>query len=354
MIQAEDFAKLFIKNTPLIDTRSPLEFAQGSFPFAKNLPLMSDKQRELVGICYKNQGQQSALDLGHKLVQGQLKQARLEAWLQFIKNNPHGALFCFRGGLRSQISQKWIFDSCGINYPRITGGYKALRRFLLNETESIISTITPLVLGGQTGCGKTLLLKKITQKVDLEGLANHRGSAFGGQITPQPSQIDFENALAIALIKRQNASFLAFEDEGKNIGALNVPPAVQSATSAADLIILTASLDERVEISLKAYVAEMLAGFGFADFSNYWLMSLLKIQKRLGSERHKKLHNLSQNALQLQQQTGAISGFRPIVKSLLVDYYDPMYDYQIKNKSRRIKFTGNAAEVLDYLQKFRV
>ncbi len=100
-LQAEDFAKLFSKNTPLIDTRSPLDFAQGSFPFAENLPLMRDKQRELVGICYKNQGQQQALDLGHKLVQGRLKQARLEAWLQCIKNNPHGALFCFRGGLRS-------------------------------------------------------------------------------------------------------------------------------------------------------------------------------------------------------------------------------------------------------------
>lgn len=355
LTQIDDFSQLFTGNTPLIDTRAPIEFKQGAFPHAQNLPLMSDDEREQVGTCYKQHGQQQAIALGYELVKDDVKAHRLQAWLTFIKNNPNGALYCFRGGIRSQIAQQWIFEASEVNYPRISGGYKALRLFLMNETNRIMPQMTPIVLGGQTGCGKTLLLNKITQKIDLEGLANHRGSAFGSQITSQPSQIDFENALAIMLIKQNEATFLVFEDEGKNIGTLSIPQSIQTATSSADLVVLTANLDERVQISLKAYVVDMLASFmtnsqtGFEDFSNYWLGSLSRIQKRLGGVRYKALHHLSQNALDLQQKTGDISGFHPIIESLLVDYYDPMYDYQINKKSHRIVFQGDADEVLNYI-----
>ncbi len=101
------------------------------------------------GTCYKNKGQEQAIALGHELVQGEVKQARLDAWLEFIKNNPNGALYCFRGGLRSQITQEWIYEASGVNYPRIKGGYKALRRFLIDETDLIMNKITPVVIGGQ-------------------------------------------------------------------------------------------------------------------------------------------------------------------------------------------------------------
>ena len=163
LTKIDDFTQLFIGDTPLIDTRAPIEFDQGAFPFTQSLPLMSDSERELIGTCYKNKGQEQAVALGHELVQGEIKQARLDAWLEFIKNNPNGALYCFRGGMRSQITQEWIYEASGINYPRIKGGYKALRRFLIDETDRIMGQVTPIVIGGQTGCGKTLLLDQLKE-----------------------------------------------------------------------------------------------------------------------------------------------------------------------------------------------
>ena len=352
----DDFTQLFIDDTPLIDTRAPIEFDQGAFLNTTSLPLMSNSEREQVGTCYKNKGQDKAIELGHELVSGEIKQARVDRWLEFIKNNPDGALYCFRGGLRSQITQKWIYEESGINYPRIKGGYKALRRFLIDETDRIMSNITPVVIGGQTGCGKTLLLERITQQIDLEGLANHRGSAFGNTTTKQPTQIAFENGLGVELIKKQNLPYLVFEDEGSNVGTVHIPDCVKEKTSKADLILLEASIDERIKVSMDAYVINMHKEFinqdqnnGFDKFANYWLRSLEKIQKRLGLERYKIMKNKIDYALKQYQSTNSSDGFLPIVESLLMDYYDPMYDYQIKKKEARIVFKGSADEVLEYL-----
>ena len=356
LTQIEDFSRLFTSNTPLIDTRAPIEFDQGAFPYTQSLPLMSDSEREQIGTCYKKQGQDQAIKLGHQLVQGRVKQDRLDAWLEFIKNNPNGALYCFRGGLRSQITQEWIYEASGVNYPRIKGGYKALRRFLIDETDRIMNQIVPIVIGGQTGCGKTLLLDKIEHQIDLEGLANHRGSAFGNTTTAQPTQINFENALAIELIKKQQYSHLVFEDEGSNVGTVHIPQCVQEQTSKAELILLEASVEERLEVSMDAYVINMQKDFiqqdavnGFDNFANYWLRSLEKIQRRLGLERYQAMLKLVNSALQHYKEQGEADGFYPVVEELLVGYYDPMYDYQIQKKMNRVVFKGNADEVLAYL-----
>lgn len=358
LTQITDFTKLFVNNTPLIDTRAPIEFNQGAFPCARSLPLMSDDERRSVGTCYKQQGQESAIALGHKLVSGETKDARLNAWLEFIKKNPNGALYCFRGGLRSQITQRWIYEYSGIDYPRVEGGYKALRRFLIDETCRIIGQINPIIIGGRTGCGKTLLLEKLTSSIDLEALANHRGSAFGNTTTKQPTQINFENALAIDLIKKQNFSHLLFEDEGANIGTVHIPSCVQDKTTQSDLILLTADIEKRLQVSLDAYVVTMKQGFveqdlecGFDNFSNYWLNSLDKIKKRLGLERYKHLKNQLNLALRVYQSNDSTEGFIPVIEDLLVNYYDPMYDYQIKKKENRIIFEGDANEVMHYLNE---
>lgn len=359
--QIHDFTRLFTRDTPLIDARSPIEFAQGSFPLAQNLALMSDKQRELIGICYKNHGQENAIKLGHKLICGDVKAARIQAWLRFVKSHPDGALYCFRGGLRSQIAQQWIFEASGIKYPRITGGYKAMRQFLINETQRIMDLITPSVIGGRTGAGKTLLLNKINNQIDLEGLANHRGSAFGNTTTPQPTQIDFENSLAIALIKKQNNPNLVFEDEGTNIGTIHIPQCVKNKTAKADLILLKTPLEERIKVSIDAYVINMYADFkrqdyenGFNNFANYWSKSLEKIQKRLGLERYKNLQKLLNIALNRYQIKNQEDGFYPLVRALLVDYYDPMYDYQSQKKIKSVVFQGDSAEVLEYLRERKI
>jgi tRNA 2-selenouridine synthase len=361
LTQIDDFNALVSNNTPMFDTRAPLEFAQGAFPHTQNLPLMSDDERQQIGTCYKNQGQEKAIKLGHQLVQGDIKQTRLNAWLVFIENNPNGVLYCFRGGLRSQISQEWIYAETGIDYPRLKGGYKALRRFLIDETERLMPLFKSIIIGGQTGCGKTLLLNNIKQSIDLEGLANHRGSAFGNTPTPQPTQINFENALAIELIKQQNHPYLVFEDEGSNVGMRHIPKCVQNQTKRADLILLEASLEARIGISMDAYVIDMYQNFrhqngenGVENFANYWFKSLEKIQKRLGLERYKMMKIQLKSALKEHQNTNSFAGFLPIVESLLVDYYDPMYNYQIQKKSTRIIFKGDSGAVMEYLRELKI
>jgi tRNA 2-selenouridine synthase len=359
LTQIDDFHSLITNDTPMFDTRAPIEFAQGGFPHTKNLPLMSNKERELVGTCYKNKGKNKAILLGYELVQGDIKQSRLDNWLEFISKNPNGALYCFRGGMRSQITQQWIYEASGIDYPRLKGGYKALRRYLIDETYSIINKITPIIIGGQTGCGKTLLLKHIKPMIDLEGLANHRGSAFGNTTTAQPTQINFENNLAIELIKKQNYSHLVFEDEGSNVGTVHIPDCVKNKTSQAQLILLEASIDERIEVSMDAYVINMHQDFinqdsinGFDNFANYWLKSLNKIQKRLGLERYKIMLLQVNQALSLYKNTNSFDGFLTIVEALLLDYYDPMYNYQIQKKLNRVVFKGSSLEVFEYIKDF--
>lgn len=123
----QDYRALLIADTPIIDVRAPIEFEQGAMPAAINLPLMNNDERAAVGICYKQQGSDAALALGHKLVAGEIRQQRMDAWRAACLQNPHGILCCARGGQRSHIVQRWLHDA-GIDYPLVEGGYKALRR----------------------------------------------------------------------------------------------------------------------------------------------------------------------------------------------------------------------------------
>ena len=160
-----DFSQLFLHDTPLVDTRSPGEFAKGSFPHAVNLPLMLYDERAKVGTCYKQHGQVAAIALGHKLVCGEIKLQRVQSWIKFAQTHPQGYLFCWRGGLRSKISLEWLRE-VGVEYPRIPGGYKALRRFLIDQTEAIIQKRPLILLAGRTGSGKTHVLNSLPTSID--------------------------------------------------------------------------------------------------------------------------------------------------------------------------------------------
>jgi tRNA 2-selenouridine synthase len=215
-----------------------------------------------------------------------------------------------------------------------------------------------IVIGGQTGCGKTILLNEIDNSIDLEGLANHRGSAFGNNVSPQPKQIDFENNLSIELIKKESFSQLLIEDEGNNIGMIHIPDSIKLKSRDSKIILLTASLEDRLRISLKSYVVDMERQFkainsekGFENFSKHWLMSLYKIQKRLGGDRYQSLLTQLKLALKNHQDNADINDYLPLIESLLVDYYDPMYNFQINNKKQRVIFEGNCKEVKKFLEK---
>ena len=355
--EIDNFQYLFQNDIPLIDTRAPVEFERGAFPNALNIPIMNNQERRLVGVDYQDNGRNSAIKLGHRLVSGDIKKNRLNDWLDFVEKYPNGALYCFRGGLRSEIAQHWIFESSGITYPRVKGGFKGMRRYLKKELDQIIELSNFVILGGQTGCGKTLLLSELENSIDLEELANHRGSAFGQNVFPQPAQIAFENAMAIEFIHKKNKSLLILEDEGSNIGRVYLPTNLQNKTLQSDLVILSASLEERIQLSLNTYVVDMLDSFrknnkidGFKQFSNYWKSSLSKVQKRLGGLRYKLLSEMLENALAKHQKYADVDLYIPLIKALLTDYYDPMYDYQISNKKDRIVFQGDSKAVIDFLK----
>ena len=107
--QTDDYRSLFLNKTPLLDVRAPVEFNQGAFPDAENFPLINNNERESIGKRYKHLGQDEAIKLGHQLVKGEVKSARVEHWETFFNKYPQGILYCFRGGMRSKISQQWIY-----------------------------------------------------------------------------------------------------------------------------------------------------------------------------------------------------------------------------------------------------
>lgn len=359
--QLDDYRSLLLSDTPMLDVRAPIEFIQGAFPQSTNIPLMNDDEREAVGKQYKNLGQEEAIKLGHELVQGEVKDSRVQQWQAFFEQNPNAILYCFRGGMRSKITQQWIYEQTGKIYPRVKGGYKAMRRFLIDELERSTEIINPIMLGGRTGIGKTLLLQKLDQMVDLEGLFHHRGSVFGKHADPQPSQIDIDNLLSIELLKHrdQRHTTLVFEDEAANIGSRRIPEILFEKFKQSPLILLEASVEERVDITFQEYIPEALAEHqkvngevqGWNSWSQHLELSFDKIQRRLGGVRHKALKTLLADALQHQKKTGDAELHKQWIKLLLVDYYDPMYDYQLSKKKDRVVFTGNMTEVIAYLRE---
>ncbi|UAW99704.1 tRNA 2-selenouridine(34) synthase MnmH [Halopseudomonas nanhaiensis] len=360
----EDFRQLFLSGTPLMDVRAPIEFAKGAFPNAQNRPLMNDGERQKVGICYKEQGQQAAIDLGNTLVRGKIKQQRIDQWRAFAEANPNGYLYCFRGGLRSQIVQQWLAEA-GVEYPRVVGGYKAMRRFLIDTLDHAVAECPLTLVAGLTGTGKTEVIAALDHSLDLEGHAHHRGSSFGRHATPQPGQIDFENRLAIEALHVLEAGHrsLVLEDEGRIVGSCSVPVELFRTMQAAPLVWLDDSFDNRVSRILGDYVIDMQAEFdelypeepdrAFAALSEHLLGSLLRIRKRLGGERHQQLEALMQAALDVHQRTGDEQEHRAWIAALLEHYYDPMYAYQRSGKEERVVFSGTQDEVIDYLRAQR-
>ncbi len=351
-----DYRQLFLDGVPFLDLRSPGEFAHGAFPTAHNLPLMSDQERAAVGTCYKRRGQAAAIALGHRLVSGAERERRVAAWCEFARSHPGGYLYCWRGGLRSQTVQQWLADE-GIAYPRVSGGYKALRRFLLDELEHSLARARLVLISGRTGTGKTRVVTALERAVDLEGLARHRGSSFGHLPEGQPSQVDFENSVSIALLQllaRGDDGPVYLEDEGRLIGRLALPENLLEQMQRAPMAVVEESLAQRVEIILQDYVVDLARRYGESHgpaagaelHREQLLESLDRIRKRLGGERHRDIRGLMQQAFAVQAATGDIEAHRAWIAALLETYYDPMYNYQLSRHSGEMLFRGDRAAVI--------
>jgi tRNA 2-selenouridine synthase len=349
----DDYRALFVAGVPLLDTRAPAEFARGAFPGAVNLPLMSDEERARVGICYKERGQKAAIALGHELVSGARREERLAGWQAFCAANPEGYLYCFRGGLRSQIVQQWLAGA-GVTYPRVLGGYKALRRHLIDSLGDSLATLPLVLVSGRTGSGKTWLLPALPRAVDLEGLARHRGSTFGRLLEPQPTQIDFENAIAVELLRLAAAGSapVFLEDEGRLIGRLYLPEPLRDAMAAAPRIELDYPLEERVEVVLQDYILDLGQRFravagedGPRQHRERLQGDLARARKRLGGERYQRVSTLLDTAFERQGRDGCLDGHRAWLGCLLEEYYDPMYDYQAEQRRGPVLASGRREQL---------
>jgi tRNA 2-selenouridine synthase len=360
-----DLAAIFLQEAPLLDVRAPIEFAEGAFPGSVNLPLLTDSERQAVGLRYREQGPTAALRLGETLVSGAVREARLQAWHAWALQHPHGYLYCFRGGLRSRTVQTWLAEQ-GRFLPRICGGYKAMRRFLLDLLQDEELPLPLVQISGRTGCGKTQILRQFHASIDLEELARHRGSAFGRRPGGQPTQIAFENALAVRLLQRHHAvrdgqmTYVLMEDESRLIGQRAIPETLFRRLRAAPRVVIQEPLETRVAWTLEAYVRTPWQEYreqsgdaaGFSQLEQHLLGSLERIRNRLGGALYQDLRRKLESALAQQARYGHLESHADWIAPLLTVYYDPLYDYgQTRQRGNSpIWHVGSREEVRDYLQ----
>lgn len=307
---------------PVIDVRSEGEFRQGHIPGAINIPLFNNEERAKVGTIYKQIGRDKAIQLGYKIADPK-KYDFLESVRAILHKSGKGTtqvlVHCWRGGMRSAKFSELLNEN-GISSVTLKRGYKAFRNYAHELFENVLPPI--LILGGETGSGKTEVLAKLEELgetiIDLEKLAHHKGSAFGalGQ-KPQPSTEHFENLLAIELFRITNqpgVKRIWIEDESRNIGIDQIPPAFWKKMKAAPILKLR--LDKKVRV--KRLVNE------YGSFSKEELQqSIMKIYKRLGGQHVK-------NALECLER-----GELEKVVDISLTYYDRAYNYHHHERDKK-------------------
>ncbi len=359
-IQEQDLQKFFLQGRPLVDVRAPAEFALGSLPGAINLPIMNDEERAQVGTTYKRAGREAALKLGHELVSGSVREARIQGWVTQIQKSPETVLYCFRGGLRSQITQRWLRDR-GFEVPLLEGGYKNARQFLRGEIDRLSATRDFLILSGPTGSAKTHIINgaaKFYPALDLEALAHHRGSAFGAWGIPQPSPVDFENRLAVGLLKLEpQGQRWLFEDESRLIGRCVLSESFFNRMRDSEVIMVEESFEQRVENIFADYVSSLLlkeAGEVLAhELFEKYRKATVAISRKLGGLRAQEVLEDLRVAEEEYLLSRDLGRNRAWIAKLLRYYYDPLYMGSLARRQPKVAFRGSGAEILDMLRNFR-
>lgn len=354
LLPAEQALDALRSTEPLaaLDVRSPGEFAEGSIAGFVNLPILDDDERHQVGSCYKQQGQEAAIDLGFRLTAG-VRDARVAAWANL--RVPHDApllVCCWRGGLRSAIACDWLREA-GVSSLRVQGGYKAMRQLLRARIDEGADM---LILSGATGSGKTLLLRALNvPKIDLEALANHRGSAFG-RLGEQPVQQRFENDLGLALWR--NTRTLLLEDESRLIGRRDIPQQFAERMKQSPVVVLEVPLPERIALTFEEYVAQPLrrqlqiasdADAARAVAMATLLDSFARIRNRLGHDRHDRLTAALGAAM--ASAPFDVEAHAVWIAPLLRDYYDPLYQHAFARQQRSVIFRGDRDACANWLSE---
>jgi len=332
-IDVENFLKLSLKN-PVLDVRSPSEYIHAHLPAAFSVPVFTDEQRAVIGTAYVQQSRQTAVDFGLNYFSERMKiipSDVLNILNQLKKDtgfsNNTLLIHCWRGGMRSD-AVAWLLNLYGYKIYLLKGGYKAFRRWSLDQFEKRYAL---KVLGGFTGSGKTEVLKELKRKgktvINLEGIANHKGSAFGGLgERSQPSHEMFENMLALELWKIKNQMYngdaqtkindneIWLEDESVHIGRVGIPKIFWQQMRNSPLYFLDIPFDERVK-----YIVNNYGSFDKEELIN----CVLRIQKRLGGLN-------TQNVIRFFNEEKFTDAF-----SILLKYYDKMYAESLQNRENK-------------------
>ena len=300
-----------LRNTyPILDARSEGEFLQSHLPGSINIPILNDQERKFIGTIYKQEGSEKAILKGFEIVGPRFHSIQSQALKQFPDKKL--ILYCWRGGMRSQILS-WLLGMVGFDVFRLNGGYKTYRSYTY---EAVRKPYNLLVIGGKTGSGKTQLLHALANKgeqiIDLEGLASHKGSAFGGiGQAPQPSTEQFENLLAEELIKCSFSESIWIENESRNIGSVKLPDELFMNMRASPLIDISKSLEERTQLIKEEYA--------FLPKEELF-KAVEKLKNKLGGLRTQEaLEDIANDRHSLW------------IQNLLI-YYDKAYDFDMEKR----------------------
>lgn len=297
-------------SVPVVDVRSPSEFASGHIPGAFNIPLFNDQERAAVGTLYKKEGRTKAILKGIELT-GPSINLKLEEALSKAKDNKL-LVHCWRGGMRSE-AMAWLFSLGDIETLVLEGGYKSYRHFVL---EKLSEKRKYIILGGLTGSGKTVILKQMKkaghQVIDLEGIASHKGSSFGalGQNT-QPTSEHFANLLCDELEKTDKSKIVWLEDESKNIGTVFMPDQFFHNLRESPVIALIMDVRTRLPRLIEEYSA-----FPKEEL----ITSINRISKRLGGD-------FTSEAVKSVEE----ANFARAIE-ITLNYYDKTYMFGLKKR----------------------
>jgi tRNA 2-selenouridine synthase len=313
-VDIEKFLAL-AQNHPVLDVRSPGEFQHAHIPGAESFPLFNDDQRKVVGTAYKQESREEAIKIGLDYF-GPNMRPMVEAAEKIAgrSNSKTLLIHCWRGGMRSG-GVAWLLDLYGFQVHTLVGGYKSFRRWVLSQFEKNY----PLrLVGGYTGSGKTELLSDLIKKgetvIDLEGLAHHKGSAFGNIGQPdQPTQEQFENKLALALHEAQHTvvNSIWVEDESQRIGRLNIPNNFWQGMRQAPVFFIDIPFEERLQ-----YIVQ---GYGTLDAQRL-IDATDRIRKKLGDKN-------ATDAIEFIRAGKITEAF-----DILLRYYDKLYKKSLHNR----------------------
>ncbi|MBT3756761.1 MAG: tRNA 2-selenouridine(34) synthase MnmH, partial [Candidatus Cloacimonetes bacterium] len=322
ILNIQEFMK-HSKHLPIIDVRTPAEFADGHITGAINIPIFSNEERAVVGTKYKQESKDTAIAQALEYI-AEKTDYYLDELVKLVSSQEI-CIYCWRGGFRS-TGMGHLYQTAGKKVYRLDGGYKAYRNYVLDSFKIKYKLI---VIGGMTGSGKTEILEEIgktsQQMLDLEGIANHKGSAFGalGQ-EDQPTTPQFENDLASEINRFDIKQNIWLEDESRMIGRVKIPDDFFVQIRSSNVIKIEVSKKNRINRLIKDY-----ASFDKEDLIN----SITNISRRLGGSNTKK----AVSAIEEEDYYTATD--------IILDYYDKTYTYGLSKREGQtinpLKLAGN-------------